>query len=130
MREESNLAMKVLLERGDQKRLAAEIGVSQGHLSRLLRGERGRSWKTAIAVAEKLGVSLDVLFGREQTKSQAAPILIRSAPRSGRDRREPLRELFSGLDENGLNRLRRGDFSRVKQKLLEVVREELVEKGA
>jgi transcriptional regulator with XRE-family HTH domain len=115
-----------------QKDLADRAGIDQPYISRIVRGEKANpSCEVLIAIADALEVSLDELFGREygRTVPPPPPTPIR-AIRSGRDRREPLRALFDGLDNNEYAVLRGGGFPRIKKKLMQVVKEELLEKRA
>ena len=65
--------------------LAKRVGVDQSHISRIINGEKEASCETVVAIADVLGVSLDVLFGREKAKEEPPPPYIPPAVRSGRD---------------------------------------------
>lgn len=55
---------QMILKEVTQVAVAAELGVSQGHVSQVVAGER-RNPMIEEAIARKLGMPVDVVFGNE-----------------------------------------------------------------
>lgn len=63
-------------EHGDNQTAAGKaLGLTQGHISAMIRGTRGPGLPTLIALAEKTGRSIDSLLGLERGRNREDRIL-------------------------------------------------------